>query len=212
MITKRPPVIGLAGGIGAGKSAVANILADLGCLVVNSDDLARQALDDPSIKKQIIAKWGDEILDEHNRIDRKQLAKRVFNDPAQREQLEAIIHPWVEARRRERFARADDNTPALVIDAPLVFEANLDRKCDTVIFVDAPREMRLARLAEHRGWDESELTRREAAQMPLDEKRRRSDHVVTNTGDLGELRDEIRRILKQITDTPRRHEHAPHRD
>ena len=147
----RPPVIGITGGIGAGKSEVARILADLGCLVVNSDDLARQALLDPAIKSRLRAEWGETIFDAGGDVDRSALARIVFADPGQRRALESIIHPWVEAHRRAIFDAADPATPAFVIDAPLLLEAGIDRECDHVVHIDADREKRLERVRE-RGW------------------------------------------------------------
>ena len=83
-------------------------------------------------------------------------------------------------------------------DAPLLFEVGLERECDAVIFVDAPRELRLARVRATRGWDDAELARREASQLPLDEKRRRSTDVVENSGDPAALRRAVERVLAAI--------------
>jgi dephospho-CoA kinase len=198
MSPARPPIIGLAGGVGAGKTTVANVFADLGCVVVNSDELAREALRDPRIKQTLIQWWGEGILDDTKVVNRSKVAHIVFSDPAQRRRLEGLTHPWIEERRRERFAAAPHSTPALVIDAPLIFEAGLDRVCDAVIFVDAPLDQRENRVKAERGWDAAELTRREESQMPLDEKRRRADYVVANTGRADDLKPQIERLLRQI--------------
>lgn len=197
---QRQPVIGIAGGVGAGKSAVAAALADLGCLVVNSDDLARQALEDPEIRRTLRDWWGEAIFDEHGRIHRRAVADIVFTDPLERARLESLTHPWIERKRKARFAAAGPEVPALVIDAPLLFEAGLDRICDAVLFVDTPRSTRLERLAASRGWDEAELDRRESSQLPLDEKRRRSDHTIVNTGSRDALVEQVRRVLNLIAD------------
>lgn len=193
-----PPIIGLAGGIGAGKSAVAAILRDLGCFVSDSDDAARAALRDPAIRDELVSWWGDAIVDQDGEIDRSQVAKIVFSDPDARRRLERLTHPWIERRRLEQFAAAPPETRALVIDAPLLFEAGLDESCDAVIFVDADRDSRLARVKRERGWDEAELRAREESQMPLDEKRGRADYVVANDGTLSELVEQVQRILNQI--------------
>src|SRR5687768_13103209 len=91
----QPPVIGLAGGIGSGKSAVAKMLGEMGCLVSDSDAAARDAMRDPKIKATIVQWWGGRVLDERGEIDRSALAKIVFNDPAERRRLESITHPWI---------------------------------------------------------------------------------------------------------------------
>lgn len=203
MDQKRKPIIGLAGGIGSGKSTVAQMLAELGCLVSNSDDLARAALRDPAIKSQIVQWWGEGVQDKQGEIDRAKVASIVFDDPAERKRLEALVHPWIEARRREQFASAPPEAPALVIDAPLLFEANLDKHVDVVIYVDADRPVRLSRVMATRGWTEAELAKREQSQLPLDEKRSRADYIVMNNGDLSELRSQIRQILSTIVDSCR---------
>ena len=174
------PVIGLVGGIGAGKSTVARAFALLGCVVSDSDRDAKAALDEPDTRDRIVAALGQGLLDGDGRIDRARLATRIFGDAEARRTLESIVHPRVHARRAAAFAAAPASDPALVIDAPLLLEAGLDAACDAVVFVDCPREERLRRVREHRGWDEAELARREAAQLPLDAKRARADHVVVN--------------------------------
>jgi dephospho-CoA kinase len=204
MTNNRPPIIGLAGGIGSGKSTVAAILRDLGCVVCDSDALARQALRDPQVKQTIVDQWGQSILDGEGEISRAALAKIVFADPAQRRKLEELTHPWIESRRQRQFTNAPPGAPALVIDAPLLIEAGLDAQCDAVIFVEAPREVRLRRVMENRGWDTSELAKRELSQLPLDAKRQRADHVITNSGDMHELAAQVGRALRQITGSARR--------
>ncbi len=199
--------IGLAGGIGAGKSTVARILADLGCLVVDSDALGREALGDPAIRDTLVGWWGQGILDAQGRIDRAAVARIVFSSPQQRKRIESIVHPWIEARRRVMFEQAahdhERDTPALVIDAPLLFEAGVDKQCDVVLFVEAGRDTRLARLASSRGWDGEQVSKREESQLALDEKRTRSDIVITNNGDLRALTEQVRRALYEIVQ-PRR--------
>jgi dephospho-CoA kinase len=203
MTINRPPIIGLTGGIGAGKSTVASILRELGCVVVDSDALARQALCDPHIKGTIIEWWGKGMLDAEGEINRKAVADIVFADAAQRRRLEQLTHPWIEARRKAIFDNAPPSTPALVIDAPLLVEAGLDAQCDAVVFVDAPPEVRQQRIEATRGWNAAELAKREDSQLPLDAKRRRADHVVTNQGDLTDLAAQVGRVLRQVTAVPR---------
>ncbi|MEZ6234862.1 MAG: dephospho-CoA kinase [Phycisphaerales bacterium] len=180
----RPLVIGLVGGIGAGKSAVAKRLQTLGAVVSDSDARAKEMLDRPDVRATLREWWGDRVLDGSGAIDRKALAAIVFADPEQRKRLEALIHPLLrEGREALKRDAAADGTPIVVIDAPLLLEAGLESECDEVWFVDAPRGVRLARVRASRNWDESELDRREAAQMPLEEKRSRADRVIANDAD-----------------------------
>lgn len=180
---RAPVVIGLAGGIGAGKSEVAKILGRLGAVVIDSDREAKAALDRPEIREQLVSWWGERILEPDGRVSRRAVADIIFNDPEQRRRLESVVHPVVRMRRAEARRLADQRgAAAVVIDAPLLFEAGLDRECDRIIFVDAPRELRLERVRATRGWDEQELARREASQHPSEEKRRRATHVIVNDG------------------------------
>jgi dephospho-CoA kinase len=201
MTGSNKPVIGLAGGIGAGKSAVARMLAELGCMVSDADAAGRAALRDPAIRKQLMQWWGKTILDDKSEIDRGKVAAIVFNDPRERIRLEGLTHPWIHQRRRAEFAAAPADVKAVVIDAPLLFEANLDDECDAVIFVDAPEKLRRERVRRNRGWDAEELAKRESAQLALDEKRRRADYVISNDGDLGGLRAQVHDVFHTIMQT-----------
>jgi len=196
------PVIGLAGGIGAGKSHVAGILAKLGCVVIDSDAQARAALDQPEVRRELIDWWGEGILGPEGRVDRKAVAQIVFGDPEQRRRLESLVHPLVRASRAQAVALARDaGAPAAVVDAPLLFEAGVDAECDAVIFVDAPRDLRLKRVRARSGWDEAELARRESSQMSLEDKRARSDHLIENPGETGrgdDLEARVRSVLHDI--------------
>ena len=211
--SSRVPVIGLVGGIGAGKSAVARALESLGCVVMDSDAQAKALLENAGVRETLVSWWGEGVLKSEGaggagkasggRIDRAAVAAIIFGAPAERRRLEMLIHPMLHAERRRRIqeieaARTSLSPAAIVIDAPLLFEAGVDRECDAVIFVEAPFEARLKRVCESRGWDEAELRRREASQLPLDEKRRRARHVVENTGSLDDLRAQVSRVLTQI--------------
>ncbi|MBM4104745.1 MAG: dephospho-CoA kinase [Phycisphaerae bacterium] len=193
-----PPVIGLAGSIGAGKSTVAAILAEAGCVVSDSDRLAREVLADPACAAELASWWGPSVLDASGAVDRAAVARIVFARPEERTRLERLVHPRIHERRARAFAAAPPGTPALVIDAPLLFEVGLDRECDRTILVDAPRELRLARVRSSRGWDEAELRRREESQWPLDRKRRAAHHVLVNDADLASLRTRVLDLLRRI--------------
>jgi len=194
----RPPVIGLVGGIGAGKSTVARALADLGCVVCDSDALARASLADQEIRQRLRARWGERVLAADGSIDRRAVAAIVFSDPAERAFLEGLTHPWIEAQRSALFAHAPPSAKALVIDAPLLLEAGLARQCDAILFVEAPRSERLERVTTDRAWSVEELDRREAAQWPEERKRASSTHVIVNGGDLSQLRLKVERFLESL--------------
>ena len=196
--TRFRPTIGIAGGIGSGKSTVARMLARLGCEVCISDDAARAVLEAPEVRDAIVARVGATVRAPDGSIDRAALGRAIFADATLRADIERIMHPRIEARRRAQFAAAPVSTRAFIIDAPLLFEVGLERECDAVIFVDAPREHRLARVRATRGWDDAELARREASQIPLDEKRRRSTDIVANAGDSALLEAAVASTLDAI--------------
>ncbi len=192
-------VLGLAGGIGAGKSAVAAEFARQGCVVVDSDYEAKAALDRPEVRDALRSWWGDGVLNAAGQIDRKAVANIVFTRPEERARLEALVHPLIRQRRSELVARAaESGAAAVIVDAPLLFEAGVDAECDAVIFVDAPREIRLERVMRTRGWDDAELARRESAQWTVERKREASRFVVANHGPREALVEPVREILTQV--------------
>ncbi len=195
---RRLPVIGLAGGIGAGKSTVARCFERLGCLVIDSDARAKAALDRPSVRDRLVEWWGPGVL-AGDRIDRGKVAGIVFSDPVQRQKLESLVHPIVRQERADMIEEARrSGARAVIVDAPLLFEAGVDRECDVVVFVDAPREVRLARVQASRGWTEEELARRERSQWSIEQKRARSGFVVDNSRSSDQTHARVERILAEI--------------
>ena len=204
------PIIGIAGGIGSGKSRVARVFGEFGCAVIDSDAQVRDVYGREDVRQTLKQWWGERVFKPGGELDRAAVAARVFSDPAERARLEALVHPLVAEARDEAMRRAarDPQLVAFVWDTPLLFEVGLNAQCDAVVFVDAPLELRLQRVRRTRGWDEAELARRENLQWPLDRKRRLSDDVVTNTADAGEgstgppgadpLRDQVRQVLSRI--------------
>jgi len=195
---ERVVMIGLAGGIGSGKSGVAREFAALGCVVSDSDADSRAAFERPEVIETLRAWWGGGVFDSGGRLDRSGIARIVFSDDSQRDRLEKLIHPLVhEARERVVRRALAQGARAVVVDAPLLFEAGIDAICDAVVFVDCPLAERVRRVVEGRGWAPGELERREKAQMPLDVKRSRSDYVVTNDG-RAPLGPRVREVLDSI--------------
>jgi dephospho-CoA kinase len=196
------PIIGIAGGIASGKSFIASLFAELGCVVISSDELVRQAYRDESVKHQLKQWWGKMVFEPNGEIDRSAVARKIFNYPSEKKRLEKLLHPIV-AQTRERIMRQaaeDSAVKAFVWDTPLLFETGLNTRCDAVIFVDAPLEVRSSRAAENRGWDRETLLQRENLQLPLDKKRRLADYVVANTADADHARDQVREVLSRILD------------
>jgi len=194
------PIIGIAGGIGSGKSFVASLLAERNCLVINSDEMVKQAYKDPGIKQALRQWWGKLVFDPSGEVDRSAVARKVFTMPSERQRLERLIHPIVNERRKQAMnhAAANPKIVAFVWDTPLLFETELNKLCDAVIFVDTPVNVRVQRLKETRGWDQAELERRENSQMSLDKKRSLSHYVVVNAADADSVRGQVTEVLSRI--------------
>jgi len=197
-MSSRLPIIGITGGIGSGKSLVANILRENGCVVADADENTKIVLAREEVQQQLVAWWGDEVLDENELVDRAFIASIVFKDAKEREKLESLIHPYVRELQEIAFLHAPQGTIALVIDAPLLIESGLDHQCDVLIFVDSPFETRLARVIKNRGWNEEQLRSRESTQIGLDTKRSSADHIIINDGDIANTQQQIRSVLALI--------------
>jgi dephospho-CoA kinase len=185
MTTPRKPVLGLVGGIGAGKSTVGAALARHGGRVVAADPIGHEALEQPDLRARILEVWGNrDILTLQGAIDRKRLGRIVFPSPVERSRLEHLVHPYIERRIREEIdkAQVDPAAKFVVLDAAIMLEAAWADVCDKLIFVDAPRSVRLARVQGQRGWTDQDLANREAVQMPPDKKKERADAVIDNGG------------------------------
>ncbi len=194
------PVIGLLGGIGSGKSTVARCFAHLGCVVVDADALARDALDTSPVRQELVKWWGPQVLGPDGHVDRAAVSRQVFDRPEALKCLEDLIHPRVLAERARQIARwrHERQIQAIVDDTPLLMEKNLQGDCDVLVFVDAPETLRLERVQAARGWDAAELTRRQKNQLPLDKKLEAADYCVDNSRDEVHCQQQVRRILSQI--------------
>ena len=192
------PIIGLIGAIGAGKSAVAAALAKRGGVVVDADKLGHEVLELPDVKQQLADRWGSEVLKDDGTVNRRAIGSIVFQDLTERHALEAIVFPAIRKRAEEAITKlqADDRIRFVVLDAAVMLEAGWHDACDKIVFIDAPRDIRIQRLATRSGWTEAELAMRESAQLPLDVKRARADVVIMNAGSLEELQNHVDRVLK----------------
>lgn len=197
---RKKPIIGLCGGIGAGKSRVAAEFERLGCLVVSHDRLNHEVLRLPAVVETLRGWWGDTVLGPEGHPDPRRIADIVFRDAAEKERLEGLLHPLILRRQADMIRAVEDcsATEAIVIDSPLLFESCLERECDTVVFVEASAVTRQARLRAGRGWNAEELQRRERWQISLDEKRSRSEFVVNNDGPAEHLRPQVAAILQTV--------------
>lgn len=199
-------VFGLLGGIASGKSLAARLLVGEDGLVLSADEIAHEVLASDEVTALVRERFGEAALGEDGRPDRARLGALAFapdTGPAVRRTLEDWTHPRVRARisARLREARAQ-GVPRIALDVPLLLENDAQhgftRDCDALVFVDTALEVRDERARSTRGWSPGEVARREAAQLSLNEKRERADHVLPNFGNRSELEVAVRELLERL--------------
>jgi len=186
-------LIGLTGNIASGKSEVARMLADRGATLIDADVLAREAVrPDTQALKDIVKRWGKDVLNEDGSLDRDALRQIVFADQTELDALNRIVHPGVTRLRDREIAMAKERGDQIVVCViPLLFERNLVEEFDVIVLVDAPRPLRLERLVTTRGLEETDAMNMIASQMPAELKRARADYVIENIGSLDDLERDV---------------------
>ncbi len=179
--------VGLTGGIASGKSAVADMFAGLGVPVIDTDLIAREVVSpgSPALQEIAIA-FGADVLLADGSLNRAQLRKIVFSEPARRKQLEAITHPRIGVAMEAQCRRAGG--PYQLVVVPLLIESGLDQRVDRVLVVDCPEELQLRRLMTRDGESAAHAKQVLAAQISRAERLARADDVVDNSGSLTETR------------------------
>lgn len=196
--------IGILGGVASGKSLVTRQLAELGAGVLDADRAGHEVLADWEVQEALRQRWGNNVFGSDGRVDRSRVADIVFGPPPEgdreRHFLECLVHPRIARRLADhRKELAAKEIPAVVLDAPLILEAGWDSLCSRLVFVDAARELRLARAAA-RGWAEEEVVRREAAQLPLDLKRARADVTIDNSGTPQQTKAQVEQFWRSLAE------------
>jgi dephospho-CoA kinase len=188
--------VGLTGGIGSGKSAVADLLEEFGAVLIDADRIAREVVEPGGPAYQpLVDRFGPAIVDGEGRIDRPALAAIVFPDPAALADLNAITHPAIGAEMARRKDEAAGTDKVVVLDIPLLTAAHRQTmSLDSVVVVDTPVETALARLVEIRGMSKEDAEARMAAQVSREERLAGADLVVDNSEDLEHLRSEVERV------------------
>ena len=190
--------IGLTGGVASGKSTVGAILRELGAVVIDADQLAREAVapGTPGLA-EVLAHFGPRVLGSDGSLDRAALAQIVFADVAQRRALEAIVHPRVRSRALEIEVVAD--VDAIVVhEIPLLVETGQRDSFDAVIVVDVPRQTQIQRLMEHRGLTHVEAESRIAAQATRQQRQAAATYLVENTGTHEDLRRRVTEVFESV--------------
>ncbi len=188
-------VLGLTGGIGSGKSVVAQMFAQLGAVVIDADQLAREVVEPgQAALQEIAATFGPDVLLPDGRLDRPKLAGIIFADPAERAKLDAITHPRIQTRMEAEIKARRGGPGVLIVDIPLLYENDRTHSVERVIVVWVDPQTQLRRIRQRDGLSADAARQRIAAQMPLEAKRARADHVIDNSG----TREDTRRQVEAI--------------
>jgi dephospho-CoA kinase len=190
-------VLGLTGGIGSGKSVVAQMFAQLGAEVIDADQLAREVVEpgQPALQ-EIAATFGPHVLLPDGRLDRPKLAGIIFADSAERARLDAITHPRIRDRMEEQIKARLSGSGVLIVDIPLLYENDRTNAVEKIIVVWVDQQTQLQRIRQRDGLSVEAARQRIAAQMPLDAKRARADHVVDNSVSLEDTRRQVEAIYR----------------
>lgn len=192
-------IIGLTGGIASGKSTVANMLRKLQFPIVDADEVARQVVEPgkPALK-EIIAAFGDDIVQENGEMNRQKLGNIIFNDEEKRRTLNGIIHPAIrQEMMRQREEWLHNGAETVIMDIPLLFEGNQKHTVDRILVVTVDEAIQLERLMNRNGFTEEEARARISSQLPLSEKVEGADGVIFNNGTIENTEQQLEKILRE---------------
>lgn len=186
--------IGLTGGIATGKSSVSRYLVSLGAILIDADQIAREVmLPGHPVLAAVIERFGQAVLNEDGTLHRKKLGEIVFGNAAELKALNDITHPAIRLQMQERMRMFEQEQPdkLVVSDIPLLYESGLSEQFEQVMVVYVPAEIQLKRLMERDGISEADALSRLNAQMDIEEKKRRADIVIDNSGTMEETKAQI---------------------
>jgi dephospho-CoA kinase len=196
-------IIGILGGVASGKSLVADEFRRLGAKVLDADQVGHEVLRETGVIRAARERWGDAVLDENGQIKRSNVAKIVFapppHGPGELAFLEQLTHPRISNRLQQEIARLRQSrdVEVVILDAPVMLKAGWDRFCDHILFIEAPRDLRLER-ARERGWSDAIFAAREAAQEPLETKRAAASHVIDNSRSIDMTRQQVESVWQSL--------------
>jgi dephospho-CoA kinase len=195
-------VIGLLGGVASGKSVVAEQFCRLGAVLLDGDRAGHAVLRQAEVMAAIRERWGDSVFTASGEVDRRAVARRVFapppEGPFELAFLEKLTHPRIgEILRRQAEEAEAQGKPLAILDAAVMLKAGWNKFCNTIIFVEVPKEVRMAR-ARARGWNDEEFNAREAAQEILNVKRKHADVTIDNSGSLERTKAQIQQLWPML--------------
>lgn len=194
--------IGITGGIGCGKSAVSALISEKGYKVIDADEISRAMTSgDGQLFAELTGTFGDEVLGEEGKLDRKKLASVVFSDEEKKSLLQSIVTDRViEEIKKKKSEAHTDGTRVLFIDAPLLFECGAENMCDCVWLVTAEDDIRIKRVMLRDGATRAEVEARIRNQMSQSDKMKLADEVINNSGRPGDLRIQVEKLLEKYAE------------
>ncbi|MEO2267972.1 dephospho-CoA kinase [Pseudoalteromonas sp. YIC-656] len=190
MANDTPWVLGLTGGIGSGKSTASKRFGELGIDIVDADKVARQVVE-PGTQglTKIAARYGDDILTAEKELDRAKLRAIIFSNIEEKAWLNALLHPMIRTEMLAQLNKAQSDY--VILEAPLLFENNLDKYCSRTLLIDLPFELQIARASARDGAKRSQIRTIIESQLNRTEKVRKSDDIISNTSSISELRNKV---------------------
>lgn len=189
-----PKIIGLTGGIGSGKSTIAKFFSELGVPVYVADTQAKKIMDYPSTIQEVQSIFGEKVLDENQKLDRKKIASIVFNHPEKLKALNSVIHPKV-AEDFSQWLNQHNHHAYVIKEVAIIFETHSEDQYDKIILVTAPEEIRIQRVMERDKISKEQVEERIKNQLSDQEKINKSDFIIMNI-DLETSKNEIKKLHK----------------
>lgn len=194
-------VVGVTGGIGAGKTTVSRMMVQLGARLIDADQIAREVVEkDPQVLQELVTAFGSGILQADGSLNRRELGRKAFRDHRRRECLNEIVHPPILARLKGQLAqfRRSGHGGIVVVDAALLVECRVLSLVDRLVVVEAPEDIRRKRLTENLGLSTQEIDERMAAQLPAEEKSRMADYIIVDDVPLPLLQERVYQIWQRL--------------
>lgn len=191
-------ILGLTGGIGTGKSTVANMLKEKGIPVVDTDLISREVIEYPEIIEKIKLEISNEVFDFNNKLDRKKISEIVFENQEKLKKLNEIMHPEILKKMWDEVEELKKNHKIIVVDVPLLFEINMEKEVDKILLIYASKEIQLKRIMERDGRTREEAVKIISSQMPLYKKREKSDYIIQNNDSLEKLEKNLDKIVQKL--------------
>ena len=200
-------VIGLTGGIGTGKSTVSQILQEKKFPVIDLDTISHEVIKIPKVIEKIVENFGKEVLEnsgnfenENNaiRISREKLGKIIFENKEKRLLLNSIMHPEILHTMREQISKYKKNNKIIFVEIQLLFEVQWEKEFDYILLISAKKSTQIRRILERDKRSEIDALNIINSQLPLDEKKKRSDFVIENDGNIEELKEKIDKFLEYL--------------